>query len=174
MKRSKTSRLGAVLALLIVTSAALLSGCASPPSGIGSPASDPPSGSSLGSTGPLATGPLASGADVSLQISVKATPEETAKTSTLACKGGSPLDGSSVGDPAAACAAVQKFGSSLFSPTVPERQCTMQYGGPQTAQITGTVNGKSVAKSFSLINGCEIADWNSFAAVLGSSTENGR
>ncbi|MDN5668385.1 MAG: serine protease inhibitor [Renibacterium salmoninarum] len=108
-----------------------------------------------------------------MSILVKATPQDAGKATMLTCSGSTPLENSSVADPAAACAAVQKFGSSMFSPTVPNRQCTMQYGGPQTAQVRGMVNGASVDRSFSLTDGCEIADWNRFAAILDSSADGG-
>lgn len=187
MKRSSTGRYGvpAASALLILTGAALLAGCASPPSGTDNPTNAPPAATSgpglppsastglPGSPNPAPAISLPAGADIGLSIAVKAGPEDPAKATTLICNGSSPLPESSVSDPAAACAAVQKFGSAIFSPTVPNRQCTMQYGGPQTAQVTGTVKGQAVAKSFSLTDGCEISDWNSFAAVLGSPADSG-
>lgn len=45
--------------------------------------------------------------------------------------------------------------------------CTMQYGGPQVAGISGTVEGMPVALEFSRANGCEIARWEALEKALG-------
>ena len=37
--------------------------------------------------------------------------------------------------------------------------CTEQYGGPETAVVTGRVRGDSVRARFARTNGCEISDW---------------
>jgi hypothetical protein len=37
--------------------------------------------------------------------------------------------------------------------------CTMIFGGPQKATITGTLDGQPVNASFERSNGCEIARW---------------
>ena len=52
--------------------------------------------------------------------------------------------------------------------TQPERQraCTQIYGGPETAQITGTIDGVKVDRRFSRTNGCEIADFNDAGELL--------
>jgi len=45
--------------------------------------------------------------------------------------------------------------------------CTQQYGGPETATITGTLLGKAVNASVDRKDGCGIADWNALRAALG-------
>jgi hypothetical protein len=37
--------------------------------------------------------------------------------------------------------------------------CTEIYGGPATARVRGTLQGKPVDARFSRTNGCEIARW---------------
>ncbi|MFJ9827007.1 SSI family serine proteinase inhibitor [Streptomyces sp. NPDC101160] len=50
---------------------------------------------------------------------------------------------------------------------VPEGQmCTEQYGGPATAHITGTWQGRTVDARFSRVNGCEIDRWENLRPVL--------
>ena len=38
--------------------------------------------------------------------------------------------------------------------------CTQIYGGPQTALVTGRLDGRRVRARFDRHNGCEIARWN--------------
>ncbi|KIS28999.1 serine protease inhibitor [Arthrobacter sp. SPG23] len=78
------------------------------------------------------------------------------------------LKGSTLPDPAAALAAVERFGHEVFF--VPRRKdmmCTQQYGGPQVAVVTGTFHGRPVHSRFSLTDGCEIARWRSLAPLFG-------
>ena len=44
--------------------------------------------------------------------------------------------------------------------------CTQQYGGPETATITGTWQGEPVNSTLSRKNGCEIARWDALKDVL--------
>ena len=44
--------------------------------------------------------------------------------------------------------------------------CTQIYGGPETARVTGTINGKKVDRRFTRTNGCEIADFTDAAGLL--------
>ncbi|CAN7204063.1 phosphoserine phosphatase [Arthrobacter sp. PvP023] len=78
------------------------------------------------------------------------------------------MKGSTLPDPAAALAAVERFGDEVFF--VPRRRdmmCTQQYGGPQVAIVTGTFHGRPVHSRFSLTDGCEIARWRSLAPLFG-------
>ena len=52
--------------------------------------------------------------------------------------------------------ALERF---LSRPATPGGPCTMVYGGPDRARISGFVRGSDVDRRFSLRNGCEIADW---------------
>lgn len=55
---------------------------------------------------------------------------------------------------------------SLLKPVPKDQVCTMIYGGPETATITGTLRGSAVKSEFSRTNGCEIARWNELAKAL--------
>jgi hypothetical protein len=46
--------------------------------------------------------------------------------------------------------------------------CTMIYGGPETATVTGTWNGKKVDATFNRKNGCELKRWSVLAPLFGS------
>lgn len=54
---------------------------------------------------------------------------------------------------------------AMLAPEKSERVCTSQYGGPETATVKGTVNGKAVSASFSRTDGCQIARWDAANAL---------
>jgi hypothetical protein len=57
------------------------------------------------------------------------------------------------------CRAVAKLKPETFAPTPRDVACTQQYGGPETATVTGTLRGETIDAKFSRENGCEIARW---------------
>ncbi|MFP3989362.1 SSI family serine proteinase inhibitor [Streptomyces sp. E11-3] len=57
-------------------------------------------------------------------------------------------------------------GRDLFAPVPEDALCTMQYGGPETARVTGTWHGRPVGATYDRTNGCEISRWDSLGAVL--------
>jgi Subtilisin inhibitor-like len=61
-----------------------------------------------------------------------------------------------------------RWGSDLFAPVGKGDQCTMIYGGPQRAKVTGTWAGRPVNAQFNRTNGCETARWNRFSSLLGN------
>jgi hypothetical protein len=65
----------------------------------------------------------------------------------------------------APCAGLTK---QTFEPTPRGTACTQQFGGPETATVTGTFDGEQVDAQFSRANGCEIARWEEASAVLGA------
>ena len=69
-------------------------------------------------------------------------------------------------DPDAACRALEAHGANALPPVRKDVACTQVYGGPQTATITGTWQGKPVRSSFSRINGCEISRWDRLRGLL--------
>jgi len=103
-----------------------------------------------------------------LSILVKATPDAAAASYTLVCQGGAPTAESNHPTAAAACAAIKKNPSLLERPLKTGQACTQQYGGPQTATVTGAVDGKAVESSYSLTDGCEISAWDAVKDILGS------
>ena len=46
--------------------------------------------------------------------------------------------------------------------------CTQQFGGPETATVTGTFRGEKVNARFSRENGCEISRWQKVEELLGA------
>ena len=62
--------------------------------------------------------------------------------------------------PAVACERIATGGWKLFAPVKDGTVCTQIYGGPQTALIVGTVQGRRVWAKFQRRNGCEISRWN--------------
>ncbi|WP_190082896.1 SSI family serine proteinase inhibitor [Streptomyces longisporoflavus] len=60
----------------------------------------------------------------------------------------------------------ERWGRDAFAPTPADANCTMQYGGPATARITGTWHGRPVNATYDRKNGCEISRWNNMVPVL--------
>lgn len=58
------------------------------------------------------------------------------------------------------------WGKDTFAPTPADSVCTMQYGGPATAHVTGTWNGRPVDATYNRANGCEISRWDKLVPVL--------
>lgn len=56
--------------------------------------------------------------------------------------------------------------TDAFAPVGADENCTMQYGGPATARVTGNWGGRPVDATFSRDNGCEIDRWNRFEPLL--------
>lgn len=93
---------------------------------------------------------------------------------TLVCRDGIPAAESKHPKAAAACTAIMNNPAILTpAPVSKDRACTQQapveYGGPQQATVTGSVDGKAVESKFSRTDGCQIAAWNAAKDVLGSS-----
>ncbi|MFI8963166.1 SSI family serine proteinase inhibitor [Streptomyces sp. NPDC053493] len=57
-------------------------------------------------------------------------------------------------------------GPDPFAPVPADQMCTQQYGGPATAHITGTWQGRAVDARFSRADGCEIDRWENLRPVL--------
>lgn len=63
------------------------------------------------------------------------------------------------------CRHLQEIGGPV--PAVPEGQmCSMIYGGPQTAEVRGTWDGRTVTESYRRTNGCEVARWSRMVPAL--------
>jgi len=113
-------------------------------------------------------GPGAGNAE--LAIMIKPSPAEPAVNYTLVCRDGLPTAESKHPKPDAACAAL-KNNAALLSPAPrgTGQACTEEYGGPQTATVTGIVDDTPVDATFARTNGCEIGAWNAAQDVLGAS-----
>ncbi|MFD4621893.1 SSI family serine proteinase inhibitor [Streptomyces sp. NPDC058475] len=58
------------------------------------------------------------------------------------------------------------WGKDIFAPVPPGAMCTMLYGGPATAHVTGTWAGRPVDARFDRTNGCEIGRWDALVPLL--------
>lgn len=120
---------------------------------------------------PSAEAPTAGPGQGNAELAIMIKPSETAKAVnyTLVCKNGVPAAESKHPTAAAACAALKKNAALLSpSPRATNQACTQQYGGPDQATVTGSVDGKAVESKFSLRDGCEIAQWKAAKDILGS------
>jgi hypothetical protein len=84
------------------------------------------------------------------------------KTWTLAC------DGAAKGthpDPAAACAHLQRL-HDPFAPLPGDVACTEQFGGSQTAHVTGVWSGNPVDLELTRTDGCRISQWDHLGPLL--------
>lgn len=64
------------------------------------------------------------------------------------------------------CAQARGIAELLTTPPATGRACTQIYGGPETAHVTGTIDGDKVDRRFRRTNGCEIADYTRAAGLL--------
>ena len=53
-----------------------------------------------------------------------------------------------------------------FAPLPGDVICTEQYGGDQTARVTGTYRGAAVDLELSRVDGCRISQWERLGALL--------
>ena len=112
---------------------------------------------------PTAT-PAAAGTRLTITIAKSTTPGHNA-TFTLMCH---PTGGTHP-DPTNGCAKLDKFGASgtdPFAPVPSNQACSMVYGGPATAQITGSWQGRSINATFNRSNGCQTTRWNNMLPIL--------
>ncbi|MFF2997509.1 SSI family serine proteinase inhibitor [Streptomyces sp. NPDC057950] len=71
--------------------------------------------------------------------------------------------------PEQACEALDRrttWGKDPFAPVAPGTLCTMLYGGPATAHVTGTWAGRPVDARFDRADGCQIARWDALVPLL--------
>jgi hypothetical protein len=118
---------------------------------------------------PPAPSPGPGAGNAELAIMVKPSSAEAAVNYTLVCRDGAPAAESKHPNAAAACAALKKNAALLSPPPKnADRVCTEQYGGPQTATVTGIVDDTPVSTAFARTNGCEIGAWTAAQDVLGA------
>jgi hypothetical protein len=147
------SRTASRTALLAVVGL-VLAGCAS--------LQDPDAPQDLEPGGPTEPVPGAEGTSLEIRLDVRG--DGTVRTTTSTCD---PAGGDHP-DPDAACAALDAAGGArAFAPPPSDEVCTEQYGGPQVAEVEGTVDGQQVSARFSRVNGCEISRWDALAPLLG-------
>ncbi|WP_285725518.1 hypothetical protein [Psychromicrobium xiongbiense] len=116
--------------------------------------------------------PPQSGTDRSeITVRIHASATGPVVTALLSCQGSSAASAVNIADPAGACLALVQHGAAAFAP--PATICTQQSGGPQTAEVTGIVNGRQVDKTFDQHNGCTIEQWNLLKPLFGSAAGGG-
>ncbi|MGF1646380.1 MAG: hypothetical protein ACFCVF_05625 [Kineosporiaceae bacterium] len=127
-------------------------------------------------------GAASAAASPAADLTVTYDPGDGSESATyrLACDdAGRPADPADAGhpDPRAACEGLtgQASGTEVsgdpFAPVPDDAVCTMQYGGPQTATVTGSYRGEAVDAVFTLENGCEIARWQDAPVLAGIGTD---
>jgi hypothetical protein len=62
---------------------------------------------------------------------------------------------------------IEQVRSTIAGTQDEERACTLQYGGPEKAHVTGTVEGKAVDVTIDRADGCGIADYEALFAAFG-------
>jgi hypothetical protein len=142
------------LPLTAMAALALVAGC-------GQAADEGTTTTNPGSGGDVTTTPSGSAPATDLTI-VLDDGAGTKTTWTLTCD----PPGGDHPDPAAACAVLEAQGAAALPPVPQDRMCTMNFGGPETATITGTWKGAPVKSALSKGNGCEIARWKSLSGLL--------
>ena len=74
--------------------------------------------------------------------------------------------GGSHPDPTTACRALETNGAAALPPVPKDKVCTQIYGGPETATITGTWQGKKIVSRFARNDGCQISRWKLMEGLL--------
>lgn len=64
-----------------------------------------------------------------------------------------------------ACARLKSL-DEPFAPLPADQICTQQYGGPQTARVTGLWGGDPVDLTLSRVDGCRIAQWDRLVPLV--------
>jgi len=103
--------------------------------------------------------PQATLADLTVTVDPDGDGAKKARSAQVTC--------SAAGD-SEVCGAVAKLTADDFAPTGSQTACTQQYGGPETATVTGTLDGETIDARFSRENGCEIARWEKVMQLLGA------
>lgn len=118
---------------------------------------------------PAATSPAPSPGKqtVDLSISIRANGHDETSKYTLQCAGAMALAPSGHPRAAEACALLARSPQIMEPAPAPGTQmCTEQYGGPATATVSGTIDGKAASRNFDLTNGCGISAWNEALPLL--------
>jgi hypothetical protein len=114
-----------------------------------------------GSGGPGAAGGIQR-AENDLQIEVDRGDGSPVERYTLTCAGFAEGD---LPDTEGACTHLQGL-DDPFAPLPADAICTEQYGGPQTARVTGLWGGEPVDLALSRTDGCRISQWDALGPLL--------
>lgn len=169
--RTTTFLVGSGLALLVLAGCGTESGGSAQGTTIGSPTtthSETLEPSGRPTPGPSDTATDNASADALLSIVLTIGEDAEPVTYELACEAGAPVGDSALPDPSAACDVLATNGDLIMAEPADGAMCTQLYGGPETAVVTGTLDGKAVNASFSRENGCAIDRWAMFEPLLGT------
>ena len=112
----------------------------------------------------------AAGPRVVLQVEVRPTAGGPPQTAGLTCDGADRGTGflAAAGAAMAACASVDDHGGAalLRDPHPVGQVCSMIYGGPETAVVTGTIDGQTIAAHLNRADGCGTAAWATLRPLL--------
>lgn len=101
------------------------------------------------------------GAGVDLEITIDH-PDIDAHTYRITCADGTAaVEGSDAIDAGEACAQLAQLSvqERLVEGPPADRVCTEVYGGPDTATVVGSIDGRPVDTVIDRTNGCGIAEW---------------
>ncbi len=129
----------------------------------------PPAGATPSPVPSASGAPSSTGTTALLTVAIQRDASADPEQYTLECIDGAPGPASTLPGAEGACAALGRLGTQFFTAR-PSKDviCTQQYGGPQRASITGTIDGTSVLASFALTDGCEISRWEKARDILGA------
>jgi hypothetical protein len=148
------ARLNLVRLLLLIVLLATLSACA-----------EPSGGTDAGASSSAAPDPAGGGitqAENDLLVEVDRGDGTERARYTLICLRS--VDGDHP-DAQAACDHLKAM-DAPFAPIPGDAMCTEQYGGPQTARVTGLWGGEPVDLELSRVDGCHISQWDSLGPLL--------
>lgn len=169
---SSSFLVGAGLALLVLAGCGAESGGTAPGTATGSPTttaqSESPQPSDQPTPEPSDTATGDATADAQLSIVLTAAEGSEPVAYELACEAGEPVGVSALPDPSAACDVLAANGDLIMDEPAAGAMCTQLYGGPESAVVTGTLNGNTVDAYFSRDNGCSIDRWAMFEPLLGT------
>lgn len=122
-----------------------------------------------GSGEDLPEGPLGAGPYPIAHLIIDFDDGSTAYQYEISCLGDTATvinDESGVND-GAACLALAELSVQARLTTPPTDQlCTSEYGGPETAHITGTINDVTVDTTIDRTDGCGISAWNNLLSAI--------
>jgi hypothetical protein len=96
-------------------------------------------------------------ADLTVTVDADGDGSDKPRSTTVKCEAAQDSD---------TCKAVDGMAPKTFEPVGDMVACTQQYGGPETATVTGTLHGDAIDATFSRVNGCEISRWEQAAPLL--------
>lgn len=103
-----------------------------------------------------------------LDIAIRENGTDISQQYTLECSGEQAAASSTLPDASKACLQLELEPSVITGKSDPDEICTEIYGGPQRAEVSGTLHGDPVDARFSRHNGCAIERWDTAAFLLGS------